>query len=443
MVARTRSVRIAGRDRMWIGAHSVFVFGPLHVPEVDAVRAALRELAGAVPDHRLFHRPDHNYRRWRSVTGAEIDNHCERMVTMLGDTVDNSDLEWILEQQYAAYEDDVPFRFALGSDTVALSLAHPLGDARLAIEAGSELLSAAVEQRAPTGLHEPSVRMPLARALGDYYGRKPRRIRATLRTPRTPPPGPVPGTRPHPWQPEFAVASGVIPKSALADMRRWRVRNAPGVTRTLVVFAAARAAVEATGMRPASAGFYTVVDNRKFLPTGGHLDGNFTIGIYLEPADSRDPSAISAALEAAIANGRPLATMSLLTGFAQVGRIAALTDHALFPAHPSLVLNHLGRLRGFEKLPWRNGGADARYLSATTQRQPDFLTFQFAEMLGRVHVTATFHASTFDRTLVRTAVDTLCADPVGLLEGSRPLETGIETGVETGVENSDARETTR
>jgi hypothetical protein len=401
---------------MWIGAHSVFVFGPLHVPAADELRSALRTLARAVPDHRVFRRPDEDYRRWRPVPTADLDSHCERMVTTLDGSGAVDDPAWILEQRYAAYVDELPFRFALSGDTVALSLAHPLGDARLATETGPELLAAAVERRAPVGLYTPSVRMPLARALGTYYGRRPQRILATLRTPRTPVPGPVAGARPRPWAPEFAVVSGSIAKSTLAALRSWRVRNAPGVTRTLVVFAAARAAVEAGGMRPASAGFYTVVDNRKFLPTGGHLDGNFTIGIYLEPSDSRDPSAIATALETATANGRPLATMSLLTGFAQVGRIAALTDQAPFPTYPSLVLNHLGRLRGFEKLPWRDRVAAPYFLSATTQRQPDFLTFQFAEMFGRVHVTAAFHASTLDRAVVRAAVDRLCADPVGLLD---------------------------
>ncbi|WP_131765351.1 hypothetical protein [Candidatus Protofrankia californiensis] len=415
MPGRTRSLRIAGRDRMWIGAHSVFIVGPLDLPGIDAVRAALHELAWIAPDHRLFRRPDHDYHQWRPVPGNELDSHCERMVTTLEDTVDAGGPERLLERQYAAHVDDLPFRFAIGRDTVALSLAHPLGDARLVLDTGAELLSAAAEGRPPLRLHRPSTRVPLARALGEYYGRKPGRILATLRTPRAVVPGPAAGVRSRPWQPDFAVVSGVLSRSTLAEMRKWKVRNASGVTRTMVVFAAARAAVEAAGIQPAAGGFYTVVDNRKFLPTGRQLDGNFTIGIYVEPTDSRDPVAVSAALEAATANGRPLATMSLLTGLAQVGRIAALTDQAPFPARPSLVLNHLGRLRGFEKLPWRGGASDTYYLSATTQRQPDFVTFQFAELSGCVHVTATFHASTFDRELVRTAVDLLCADPVALL----------------------------
>ncbi|WP_157180337.1 hypothetical protein [Protofrankia coriariae] len=111
--------------------------------------------------------------------------------------------------------------------------------------------------------------------------------------------------------------------------------------------------------------------------------------------------------------------MSLLTGFAQVGRIAALSDRAPFPARPSLVLNHLGRLRGFEKLPWRGDTSDTYYLSATTQRQPDYVTFQFAELHGHVYVTVAFHASIFDQDVVRRAVDLLCADPVALLDSAR------------------------
>ncbi|WP_250283475.1 MULTISPECIES: hypothetical protein [unclassified Frankia] len=419
MPGRTRSQRVAGRDRIWLGAHSVFVTGPLDLPDVDTIRAAVRELAWIAPDHRLFRRPDHDYHRWRPVTGRELDSHCERMITALDDSADDGGPEQLLLRQYAAHVDDVPFRIAVGRDTVALSLAHPLGDARLVLDTGAELLLAAAEGRPPLSLHRPSTRLPLACALGEYYGRKPGRILATLRTPRPAAPGPAAGTRHRPWQPDFTVVSGVLSRSALTDLRKWKARNASGVTRTMVVFAAVRAAVEAAGMRPAASGFYTVVDNRKFLPSGRRLDGNFTIGIYVEPTDARDPVAVSAALEAATANGRTLATMSLLTGFAQVGRIAALSDQAPFPAHPSLVLNHLGRPRGFEKLPWRGSRSDIYYLSATTQRQPDYVTFQFAELHGCVHVTVAFHASVFEQEAVRRAVGLLCADPVALLAGAR------------------------
>ncbi|WP_131772136.1 MULTISPECIES: hypothetical protein [Protofrankia] len=410
---------MAGRDRMWIGAHSVFVTGPLDLPDVDTVRATMRELAWIAPDHRLFRRPDPGYHRWRPVTGHELDSHCERMVTALDDDVDDGGPERLLIRQYDAHVDDIPFRIAVGRDSLAMSLSHPLGDARLGLDTGAELLLAAAEGRPPLSLHRPSTRLPLARALGEYYGRKPGRVLATLRTPRPAAPGPDAGTQHRPWQPNFTVVSGVLARSTLTDLRKWKVRNASGVTRTMVVFAAVRAAVEAAGMRPAAGGFYTVVDNRKFLPTGRRLDGNFTIGIYVEPTDARDPVAVSAALESATANGRTLATMSLLTGFAQVGRIAALSDRAPFPARPSLVLNHLGRLRGFEKLPWRGDTSDIYYLSATTQRQPDYVTFQFAELHGHVYVTVAFHASIFDQDVVCRAVDLLCADPVALLDGAR------------------------
>ena len=90
---------------------------------------------------------------------------------------------------------------------------------------------------------------------------------------------------------------------------------------------------------------------------------------------------------------------------------------------PSLVANYMGRVRDYEKLPWRDEGS-ARFLSASTPGHPEYITFMMLEMLGRLHVTAGFHASTFDPKQVGRAVQALCTDPVGLLESARVSAVG-------------------
>nr|MDT0664890.1 hypothetical protein [Micromonospora sp. DSM 115978] len=212
--------------------------------------------------------------------------------------------------------------------------------------------------------------------------------------------------------------SATSDRAMLGALRRWRVANAPGVTRTAVLFAAVRAAVDEAGLTPSHPGYHVLADNRKYLPGKAVVDGNFSVGVYVEPTDPLDPSMISEALDRGLSAARPLATMAVVTARSQRRQPPAVPSSAPVPLRPTLVVNYMGRLRPFEQLPWR-GDATPRFLSASTPGGPEYLTVMLTEVLGRLHVSAGFNASSFDPDLVRRVVEAVAVDPTGILDAAR------------------------
>ncbi|WP_035751331.1 hypothetical protein [Parafrankia discariae] len=421
-VRRHVGTRMPGRDRAWRGTRTIITLAGVDAPSADAMRATLRRLAALDPGHRLFRRPGTLFTparpgpsavtRWFPVPPAELDDFCDRMVLELDGPAGDPDA-W-QRHLYDRADPDLPFRMATGDGLVAVSVEHPLLDGRPALAFLAELTARAQDGAPPTAMVRTGPRHPLATALAERYARDPRRLSATARARRDTIAAEPPGTPHRPWRPDFASASGAGDPAVLPALRRWRARNTPGVTRTAVLFAAARAALIETGLPP-SPGLHVLADNRRYLPGPADLHGNFSVGVYLDPPDPLDPVSIAGALDTGLGAGRPLATMTLLAARAQLRRPAGPARTVRATPRPSLVLNYLGRLREIERVSWR-AGCPPRFLAASTPGHPELVTFTLTEIMGRLQVSAAFHASTFDPALVRRAVDALCADPVGLLE---------------------------
>ncbi|WP_239381445.1 hypothetical protein, partial [Frankia sp. CIT1] len=461
-------MRMAGRDRAWIGRRHIMLAGPADMPDVAAVRVAAEQLFTMKPGHRLFRTLDPSSTRWRPTPTAEIRRHCVTMIVPMDDP-DPDDLTGHIERLYASAVPTLPFQLYVGRRYAALSIAHCLGDGWLSTNAFPDLLRAGLDGDPPVALTRDETVLPLLRALIHFCGRDPRRLLAMLRGPRPSGPpaapprsrraagGPPPASTARapaatsttttstaatstaapsrPAAPALAVVARHSPVSTLADIREWRDAHAPGSTSAAVMFAAARVAFDRCGLgTPASAGLFTLVDNRRFLPADANVAGNFAVGLRMFPVDPVDPVAISRALRETVASGRPLATLCLIAARGYRRRLPSAAPPRAGvhpPPHPCLVLNHLGRVPRFERLGWVDGppgtdpGTDTPQLySASTPGDNDVISVKFVELRGALSITAAFHPASFSRAAVAAAIGLLCTDPLDLLTSPGPAGTG-------------------
>jgi hypothetical protein len=431
-----RGIPISGRDLICLHMRTVAFLGPIEAPSPDQVRGALRRLAELYPAHRILRRVDRAAPRWVTVPAAELPGHCDAMVIDMTDTTASSvsataavadpsaaTPETIVSRLYNWPVTDLPFQIAVGPDFCALLVDHACIDGLSINEIWPELIRCAVTGEDPVAIAKPSIRFPLIRALDNYYRRKPKRLLATLRAPHSAPPEtPTYGSL-VPWRQEFGVVSVRFGKDTLSEIRTWRLANAKGITRTMVLFAAARAALETSELPPLRPGVNISVDMRKYLPQGAVLYGNFAPSIYVCPADGCDPAQLNAVIDEVMSVARPLATMALVASTAKrrYRRTAQPPTLAESTARPALSLIHCGRLKAFEKLPWKGSPADRRYVIGSTPGDPDGISVFISEIHGGVDVTATFNASTFDPAVVRAALEILATEPTRALDARRQV----------------------
>ena len=172
-----------------------------------------------------------------------------------------------------------PLLLATDGEFVGARISHALGDGRVVNTLLPALLGAA-------GDGPPPVRLPLLRALLHHFGRHPTRLLGAVRVARPPAGG---GSAA--WRPDVRYVS-VRSGSALATIRAWRDRCAPGISAAAVLFAAAPAALARAGLPPKWPGAVVLVDCRRYLPDGARVAGNFSWGQYLVPDDATDPRAV-------------------------------------------------------------------------------------------------------------------------------------------------------
>lgn len=417
---KSRKVRIAGRDQACIHMRTVGYMGPMTPPGPAQVRSTLVRLAALYPGHRILRRLDQQNVRWITVPASEIAAHCERMVVDLtGDP--STTPETVVDGLYNSPPSDLPVQFIIGADFCALLVNHACVDGLTINAIWPEIIRCAVAGEDPVTVAVPSIRAPLLRALDNYYRRSPKRVLATLRAPHSVPPAEAADRPTVAWQPEFAVVSASAGPAALEQIRKWRLEHARGITRTVVLFAAARAALEQVGLTAATPGLYVIGDIRKFLPTGARLDGNFASAVYIAPDDPTDPVVLNGAIDQAFSAARPLATMALVAATAsrrrrKAGGVPGRIARAAAPVH-SLV--HTGRLKPYEKLPWAGDRAQRRYIIGSTPGGPEGISVFISEIHGGIDVTATFHATTFDRDAVARALELMCKDPAAVLDAGR------------------------
>lgn len=425
---------------MWSDAHAIYVVDGAAVPSVDAVRAALRRWAAADPEHPVFRVLADDRAHWIRPRGQALLAHCDRMVEPLDDAAldhahgdhahgdhahGDARTEFLDGLATRLYRDlpDVPLRYSVGAHAVASVNSHALYDGWVSRRVLAAVMTAAASGGVPGESLRPGARAPLARALARSWVQDSRRTVRSFREPRPAPPTEVPAgdAARVPWRPDATCVSARGPVTGPADLRAWRDEHAPGASAAAVMFAAARRALDDAGLHPKLPGMYTLVDNRRYLGPGDRVIGNFAVPVYLDPDDAGDPVAVGRALKRQVEAGQPLAASAL--GIAYTLRHGPDSPPSDRPANPRPVpiLNQLGRLEMLEPMPWRDGGAGARYVQLGTQGNPEDVTIYLSQLLGRTNVTVAFHRNVFDATHMRAIADRLAADPVAVLTTPAPV----------------------
>jgi hypothetical protein len=414
------SQRLVARDRTWLAVDSLRTCGPLHGVTVSGLRDALVRLHEEQPALRCVSRLDRAAVRWVPLSSADFAGFVESLVVPVdtrGPDRPDAVTRWLIDEPLG----ERPLLLAVADGYVGAKISHALGDGRIVNTLFPELIRAAVGRRPARPPFPAPVRLPLVRAAMHTFGRHPGRLVRGARITRPPvseDAGPW-----LPWKPDVMYRSVRSP-AALADVRAWRDRYAPGLSAAAVLFAATPVALARCGLAPKWPGAVVLVDARRYLPVGATVDGNFSWGQYVVPTDLGDPRAVHEALRTELGTGRPLTMLALRTGRLALSALSALSrtpdpgpvpDRIPARPRPELTLTHIGRLDAYVDLPWTGPAAKHRNISVPTANGPEGITVSFSELSGALYVNVSFHASTFDPAAVSHAVELICHHPVGLV----------------------------
>jgi hypothetical protein len=409
------STSLTTRERVWLQLEYVRTVGPLRGVTVESMRNALIGLHAADPTHRAVSRLDRANAQWVHLEASAFAKYVEEAVTDAGD-LDSIGATRALQLEPRAHH---PVRLLVGPDFVAMKVAHPYGDAGPVNELLRELVKAAAENRA--AVIRPSLphRGALLKAWFKQIALKPGRWKQGLNLPRPPRPQPEPQ---RPWKDDIHWRT-THSAEALVQMRKWRDENAPGVTTSAITFAAFAAALRDLGANPNLSGGIFLADARRFLDKGVEIDSDFCMGMWLSPENMTDPATIHRMLKAELAVPRILSVMVLEETKIVLGGTKGMPGPYPTEIAENVRARHTfsnqGRHDGLGDLPWTAEPADRYNYSVPTLCEPDGVALATSEMNGVLHLDVTFHASTFDPSLMAKALEMVCTDPAGLIMASR------------------------
>ena len=408
--------RMPAYDRVFLGVEVTKVVGPFAGVTADRIRAALAGLHALDPAHPAVCalEPD----RWRPLTGAEF--AARELVVTVPSGPPDALAEW---GQHHLALGDRPLVFGVSDGYVLAKFAHALGSGAYLNQLVAALLRAAVSGQPPEVPPVRQDRFLLTRAVLRHFARHPGAAVRLLRTPRPAPPVPARTRTVAGWRGSNTVRSDRSAEGAVAELRAWRDRYAPGTSVASLVFAGLVNAFGQVGLEPDPAGLVLLVDGRRYLRKNWQAGPNFVVGQYLAVPDPRDPRDIHRTLHAAMASGRPLAALAqrLLRG---PGANAATDARNIpDPTRPRLILT-FGRLDMFADLPWMG---EIRHTSVSKVGEPDALSVAGWELNGGLHLAASFHSAVFPPDAVAAALRLFCSAPVALLPVSGETGTACRT----------------
>jgi hypothetical protein len=409
--------RLPARDRGWLGVDNLRVLGPFAGVDVTRLRGALVGMHADRPGDPAVCLLDRAGIRWVPLSATDFATFADRLVVPVDDPGgdDRAAADAVTRYLIDTNLGDRPILLATCRGFVGAKISHAVGDGRVVNTLFPELIRAAADGRPARPAFPPPTRLPAARAVLHHFGRRPDRLLRALPVAR-PPSSAASGSGP--WRPDVAYTS-MGSAHALAAIREWRDQAMPGVSAAAILFAATAVALRRCDLTPKWPGAVVLVDARRYLPPGGAVNGNFSWGHYLRPADLTDPRAVHEALTGELAAGGALAMLALRTGRllltpARRGHASALAPVAAAP-RPELTLTHVGRLDAYTDLPWDAPAEGRQNISVPTTSGPEAITVSFTELAGVLYINASFHRSTFDEASVARAMGLIRDTPVRLV----------------------------
>ena len=437
--------RVAPLDRQWTHAGStVCLLGPLRGLDRASVVDAIRTLAAAGTRTRIGLLADADGKHW-SYDAHEMAERAERMVTVEPPASAATADALARRLGAAAFSggSDVSgtrslVRVVLAGEWFALVMRHAVGDGFISMRLTSAIVSMAQGGPLPDWTELQPTARPLTTALVRTFARHPGNVVAVLRERAAPAhrltatgngePGPGPMTD---WMPAPEVVSARTSTAGRRDLHAWRRDHAPDASMAAVTLSLLRRGLLLAGLELDPINL-VAMNARRYLPRTAVVHGNFAGRFSLSgvsgsaagacadgAADGADdPVALSAAMDAAMATGRPLATIVASVIGARLARGAAEPSVAAVRTHAPTQVGYsfFGRPMGIERLDWAAGPEEWRIVAGVEPAQPHEIGWCVFQVGGGLQLSASFHHSSYDRDVVRAALDRICADPVAIME---------------------------
>ncbi|MFC8315034.1 hypothetical protein ACFUEJ_15595 [Gordonia sp. NPDC057258] len=403
----TEPLAVQRRDRPWTGTVLSLLLGPVDLPSVDEVRAALARVAAENPHARIGWRLDTDALRW--TPGQPTDDMVTEGKPWAGSTGLGEAVDALVDNA----DPHLPLQFVVFPRHLGMVVWHALGDGR-----SNGALIEAVAAAAATGDYKPvashpSGRAPVLAAAWAAFGRDPKRLRAAFADrpdrPETPPPGPT-----VPWHPSrktlYTDIDGSVRDEAIAAARAsvGKVSNF-----AVVAFAVVRA-LRAAGVDVAPIS-NVVVDLRTYLD-GDWINGNFLGSLPIRIDDETSIADVSQQIRSGLRTGRPLAGAVLSS--ARTGgrrRRAAIADSVDLGSPAVVSFSDVGMRTD---IPFEPDGRQV-YASSSEPDGPHGVTVVALHTREASLLSVSFHDNVVDARRVDAALAALTHDFGSLVAGSR------------------------
>ncbi len=421
-------------DRSFGDSRIIAVAGPVARLDSRDIRTALTAATESTPTPHLALQPSDG-RLWDYRYEIAGDNVSDALTGAEG-TADTFDLGKLLTEVRSRPGHRSPLEAVVAGDYLALDFSHCLGDGQLglmmlaALSSGSNssgsnsARATSLAQGLPSGAAWTALRRHCRShpaALVKVFTL--RRAHKDVAEPAARPPRQIEN-----WEAAKVSRCGYMSPAHVNALRHWTVENMAGATEAAVSVALWRAALaaEKVAIDPHIMILFNV---RRYLSADYQAaHGNFAVGIALHLPEGSTSAEMTRTMKQVIESGWPAVVLVLAEIKDAVTRwrsrwakppAQTLTRSRRtvteVPDRLRLAVSDLGKLRMFDHVEWASAGGPPQVTASLEPDGPDGVTMLVSELAGGRTYTASFCSEMVRPEVIQSALDRLCADPIGLL----------------------------
>ncbi|CAN5551644.1 hypothetical protein BH11ACT6_BH11ACT6_30060 [soil metagenome] len=411
---RSPHYRSTALDRALASARTVVVVGPTAGLDADSMRAVLRAAQNSTATPRLAMVPRSDHRVWSYC------DDLDQSVTTLENT-DTGDLGRLVTEIRTDVEPRRALQVLICGDYVVVDYSHGIADGQLGVTLPA-LLSTGDTSRAESVAHGLK-HSAVWSALWKHYRSNPAALKKVWRLRGEHKTG---GShraerRVQNWQASTRSCSAYLGPEQVRRLRNWAKATWPGATGASITVSLWLAALHAEGL-PVDDKVMVLMNCRRYLgPEYATSQGNFAVGVPIRLPGLPSPSTVAGITREVIESGWPVAILAMaeikarLPGRAQVPGEGV--DGGVIGDRIRTAVSDVGRLRMYEQHPWVAGLRPPQLAAYLEPDGPDAVPLLVSELAGGQTFTASFCAETVEHSVIESAFDRMCSDPIGLLEG--------------------------
>jgi hypothetical protein len=401
-------------DRALAPARTVVVVGPVDDLDPDVMRSVLREAQNSSATPRLALVPRLDDRVW---------GYCDDLedAVFKWEDADTSDLAALVTRVRVDFEPRRALEVLICGDYVVIDYSHGIADGQLGVTLPALLMTGDTAHAGVVahGLESSAVWS----ALWKHYRANPGAVKDFWRLRKVHKTETAPGAkrRIRHWHASTRSYSAYLGPDEVSRLRSWAKTTWPGATSASINVSMWLAALHAEGV-PVDDRVMILMNSRRYLgPEYATTQGNFAVGIPIRLPGLPSPSTVAGVTREVIESGWPVAILAM----AEVK--ARLPGRAVPPqGEPEggvevgdrirAAVSDVGRLRMYEPFPWAPGDRPPQLTAYLEPDGPDSVPLLVAELAGGQTFTASFCTQMVDPSVIESAVNRMCSDPIGLLQ---------------------------